>query len=167
MNLKLVAVTGTPGTGKTVIAKKLSLLLGYTYLDGNLLIKMAKLAEKYDKKRKTAVVDTSKFAREVLKVRDSLAKHRSRGLIVDSHLSHFLPPKSTPVCVVLTCGLKTLEKRLIKKGFSKPKIKENLDAEIFDTILIEAQENHRIIKFDTTNIKESDIKKLANRIKKH
>lgn len=160
---KIIAVTGTPGTGKTYIARRLSLLLDYTYLNGSRLVKTANLIEFIDKKRRTSVVDPSKFSRAVLKV-----SHNSpKPLIVDSHLSHFLPSKSVALCIVLSCNLKTLEKRLIKKGFNKPKIRENLDAEIFDTILTEATEkNHRIIKFDTTKITEKDIKNLANHIKK-
>ena len=166
MTLKLIAITGIPGTGKTTIAKRLSLLLDYTYLDGSKLVKTAKLAEKYDRKRKTAIVDPHKFARAVLKVRDSLARG-CKGLIVDSHLAHFLPSKATTACVTLTCNLKELERRLTKKGFNKAKIRENMDAEIFDTILVEAIENrHKILKLDTTKIKEKDIKKLAKRIQR-
>jgi len=160
---KIIAITGTPGTGKTYIAKRLSLLLDYTYLNGSKLVKTAKLIEFTDKKRRTAVVDTSKFSNAVLKV----SHNSSKTLIVDSHLSHFLPSKSVALCIVLSCNLKTLEKRLIKKRFNKSKIRENLDAEIFDTILTEAtEEHHKIIKFDTTKITEKDIKNLANRIKK-
>ncbi len=166
MTFKFIAVTGTPGTGKSTIAKKLSLLLDYVYLDGSRLVKTAKLAEKYDKRRKTAVVDPSLFTHAVLKVRDSEAKKGSKGLIVDSHLSHFLPPKDVSTCIVLSCSLPELERRLSKRGYSKAKIRENLDAEIFDTILVEAKEiGHKIIGFDATKATEKGIKTLAKRIK--
>lgn len=167
MTLNLIAVTGTPGTGKSTIAKKLSILLDYAYLDGLKLIKTAKLAEKYDKRRKTAVVDPSLFTHAVLKVRDSEAKKGSKGLIVDSHLSHFLPPKAVFACIVLSCSLPELERRLSKRSYSKAKIRENLDAEIFDTILVEAKESgHKIIRFDATKVSEKRIKMLAERIKR-
>ncbi len=166
MTLKLIAVTGTPGTGKSTIAKKLSLSLDYAYLSGSELVKKAKLAEKYDKRRKTAVVDASLFTHAVLKVRDYEVKKGSKGLIVDSHLSHFLPPKAVSACIVLTCSLPELAARLAKRGYSRAKIRENLDAEIFDTILIEATESgHRIIAFDTTKATEKSIKTLAERIR--
>lgn len=167
MTLKLIAVTGTPGTGKSAIAKKLSLLLDYVYLDGSKLVKTAKLAEKYDKKRKTAIVDPSLFTHAVLKVRDSEAKKGSKGLIVDSHLSHFLPKKAVAACIVLSCSLPELERRLAKRGYSKAKIRENLDAEIFDTIMVEAAESgHKIIKFDATKPTEKRIRMLAGRIRR-
>ena len=77
MSFKLIAITGTPGTGKSTLAKKLSLLLDYTYLNGLELVKTAKLAEKHDKRRNTAIVDPSLFTHAVLKVRKSLTKHGS------------------------------------------------------------------------------------------
>ena len=167
MTLRLIAVTGTPGTGKSTIAKKLSLLLDYAYLNGSELVKSARLAEKYDKRRKTAIVDPSLFTHAVLEMRDYEAKKGSKGLIVDSHLSHFLPPKAVSACIVLTCRLPELGRRLSKRGYGRAKIRENLDAEIFDTILVEAAEKgHRIIKIDSTKIAEKDMKKLAERIRR-
>lgn len=166
MTLKLIAITGTPGTGKSTIARKLSRMLDYAYLDGSKLVKTAKLAEKYDKRRKTAIVDPSLFTHAVLKVRDSEAKKGSKGLIVDSHLSHFLPSKAVSACIVLSCSLPELERRLAKRGYSRAKIRENMDAEIFDTILVEAAElGHKIIKFDATKATEKRIKTLAESIK--
>src|SRR3989338_260664 len=166
-SLKVIVVTGTPGTGKSVIAKRLSLFLDYAYLSVSALKKKANLAEKYDKRRKTAIVDPSLFTRAVLKVRDSAAKKGKKGLIVDSHLSHFLPNKAVSACVVLSCSIPELKRRLTKRGYGRAKVRENLDAEIFDVILVETTEKaHRIIKFDATKVKETDIKKLANRIKK-
>jgi len=166
MTLKVIVVTGTPGTGKSVIAKKLSLLLDYAYLDGALLIKKAKLAEKYDKQRKTAIVDASLFTRAVLKERDIASKKGKKGLIVDSHMSHSIPSKDVAACDVLSCSIRELGQRLTKRGYTKAKVRENLDAEIFDVILIEATEkNHRIIKFDATKVKEKDIKRLVRALK--
>ena len=44
-----------------------------------------------------------------------------------------------------------MNKRLQRKGFSKSKIQENLQAEIFDICLNEAKEQkHKVITIDTT-----------------
>src|SRR3989338_6474200 len=131
-------VTGTPGTGKTTLAKKLSLLLDYTYFDVGLFVKKAHLYSSYDRKRRTYVVDEAKLARELIKVKESAlevskaSKTGKKGIIFDSHLSHYLPSKYADLCIVTSCSLKTLQQRLRRKGYSHAKVRENLDAEIFD-----------------------------------
>jgi len=54
--MKVVAVSGVPGTGKTTLSRKLSKKLNFYYLDVNKLISNNKLYEGYDKKRKTKIV---------------------------------------------------------------------------------------------------------------
>ena len=162
-------VTGTPGTGKTTLAKKLSLLLNYAYFDVNSFAKTAHIYGSYDKKRQTYVVDEAKLARELIKVREKAlkaSKTAKNGVIFDSHLSHFLPKKYANLCLVARCSLKALEQRLRKRGYSRAKIRENMDAEIFDTCLSEARElGHRVVVFDTTNPPAVAVKALANKIK--
>jgi len=52
---------------------------------------------------------------------------------------------------VAKCDIKELSKRLKKKKFHQLKIKENIEAEIFDVCLNEAKERkHKIIVIDTT-----------------
>ena len=162
-------VTGTPGTGKTTLAKKLSLLLNYAYFDVNSFAKKAHIYASYDKKRQTYVVDASKLARRLIKVREKALKApktAKNGIIFDSHLSHYLPPKYADLCIVTRCSLKTLQQRLKRKGYSKAKVRENLDAEVFDTCLIEAKETgHKFVVFDTTAAKNSDVRALARKIR--
>ena len=51
-----------------------------------------------------------------------------------------MPRKYVDKCIITKCDLKELEKRLQKRKYSKEKIRENLDAEIFDTCRVEALE---------------------------
>jgi len=63
-----------------------------------------------------------------------------KDVVIDSHLSHYLPKKYVDKCIVTKSSLEELKKRLKKRGYKEGKIRENLDAEIFDICRIEAEE---------------------------
>lgn len=184
--MKIIVVTGVPGTGKTTLSKKLAKKLNYYHLDVNKLISEHRLSEGYDRKRRTKIVDIKKLNKKLIEVIDffknykvnenaSLSKARSaktlnklnikkyKGLIIDSHLSHCLPRKYVDFCIVAKCDIKELNKRLKKKKFNRNKIKENLQAEIFDICYNEAVERkHNVIVVNTT--KGFNISSLANKL---
>ncbi len=165
--MKTIVVTGTPGTGKSVLAKKLSLLLDYAYFDVNSFIKTAHIYSGYDRKRRSYEVEEGKLARELVKVRENALKTGRKGIIFDSHMSHYLSPRYADLCLVVRCSLKTLQKRLLGKGYGPPKVRENLDAEIFEVCLSEAREaGHKVLEFDTTSTSQIAIKTLVQKIKK-
>ncbi len=148
----VIVVTGTPGTGKTSLSRELSLLLHYPHVKPFELFKK-EISEGYDNIRRTYIVDVKKLNSAIIQLIRASKSHEKdiKGLVIDSHLSHFLPSKYASLCVVARCSsLKTLKKRLEAKGYSAEKVRENLDAEIFDTCLVEAAEiGHRILPVDT------------------
>jgi len=147
--MKVICISGTPGTGKTVLAKKIAKKLGYTCIDVKKVIKDNKLNKEYDKKRRTYIVDV----KELNQILVGLIKKSKKQLIIDSHLSHELPKKYVRLCIITKCSLKELGKRLKKRKYNKNKIRENLDSEIFDICLIEAKENkHKILIVDMSEI---------------
>ncbi len=151
--MKTIIVTGSVGTGKTTLSKKLSEKLGFPVLDVNKFIKDKKLSSGYDRKKKSYIVDTNKLNKEIIKEINKVKKKHPKGVIIDSHLSHHLPPKYVDLCIVTKCNLKTLKKRLKKKKYSKTKIRENLDCEIFDICYNEALEKKHKIKIIETDKK--------------
>lgn len=161
--MKIIIVTGSVGTGKTFLSKKLSNKLGYPVLDVNRFIKDKKLTEGYDKKKKCYIVNTKKLNKEIIKELKKVEKNNPKGIIIDSHLSHYLPSKYVDLCIVTKCNLKTLKKRLKKKNYSKAKIRENLDCEIFDVCYNGALENkHKVLVVNTD--KKIDSKKIINKL---
>lgn len=145
--LKAIIVTGSVCSGKTTMAKLIADKYNYQYLDVNKLIKEKKLYEGYDKELDSYIIDE----RKLVKVLKNLIKKSKIKLVIDSHLSHYLPKSQVELCIVTKCDLKELKKRLKKRGYSENKIRNNLDAEIFDVCLIEAKEKgHKIKIIDTT-----------------
>ncbi len=141
--MKVLIVTGTPGSGKTTFAKKMAKKRKYVYISVNSLITKNKLHEKYDNALKTKIVDTKKLSVFLMKRIRSLD---AKGVVIDSHLSHFLPASFVDTCYVMTCTLSKLKQRLKKRRYSTLKLRDNLEAEAFQTCLIEAQERgHNVV----------------------
>ena len=147
-----MAISGTPGTGKSTLAKSLAKKLGYFRL--NLHSHYKEISSGYDHKGKAYIIDYKKFEKLVRKTISE--KKDFPGIIIDTHISHHLPKKLVDLCMVLTCSdLKELEKRLKKRKYSKAKIRENLDCEIFQVCVTEAQENgHKVVVMDTCKKKK-------------
>lgn len=160
--VKVVAVTGTPGTGKSFFAKKLAEKLKWKYVDLNKLVKRNKLFVGYDKEADTYDVNIkvlNKFLVNFIKI-------SKKNLVIDSHLSHYLPKRYVNLCIACVCGLKTIKKRLEGRKYSEKKIRENLDAEIFDVCYCEAvEEGHKVVKVNTD--KKVDFEKIIEMIKKN
>jgi len=155
----IIIVSGTPGTGKTILAKRLAKSIKYIHLDLKKLISKNKLKESYDKKRKCYIIDIKKMNKILI---EKIKK--SKNMVIDSHLSHYLPKKYVDLCIITKCNLKILEKRLKKRKYNEDKIRENLDCEIFDVCLNEAREaGHKILVIDTT--KGIKINKVIKKIK--
>jgi adenylate kinase len=157
--MKAIVVTGTPGAGKTTLSKALCKQLNLEYMD----VPVGRVKGGYDRKRKCAIVDVNKLNRVLIR-HISAAK---KIPVIDSHMSHFLPAKYVALCIVCTCNLKELKRRLEKKGYSQAKVRENLDCEIFETSLVEARENnHSILVLNTTRgIDEKSINKVKKALK--
>ena len=83
----IIIITGTPCTGKTMVAKKLAKALGYEYLDVVKMIRDKGLSEDYDQKRQSDVVDVRKLIKEIKKI------VKGKSVVIDSHMSHYLPKR--------------------------------------------------------------------------
>lgn len=136
----IIAISGTPGTGKSKIARQLAKKLSANLIDIKRLLK--KVPCRLDKKRKTKIVDPRDLQKAVNK---ELVKGTN---IIEGVLAHLL---KADFVIVLRTNPRTLEKRLAKRNWSKAKIKENIEAEILDEITIEALGKHRrIFEIDTS-----------------
>ncbi len=163
MQPKIILVTGSVATGKTTTAKEISRKTNCEYININELIKKNKIYDNYNRKLDSYEVKINKLNTFLIK----LIKKNRNGLVLDSHLSHYIDSKYADLCVVCKCDIKMLKKRLEIRGYSEEKIRENLDSEIFDVCLVEALEKkHKVIIVDTTENKLNyNIKIIIERIK--
>ena len=134
-----IALTGTPGTGKTTISNVLRDDFGLKVIDLNEVIRTSQYYSGWDDNRNCGIVDL-----EALK-----AHPFADGLVLEGHISHHLPVDRV---IVLRTNPAVLRGRLQKKGFSENKIHENVEAEILDVILVEALGLHgnNVYEVDST-----------------
>lgn len=158
--MKVIIITGTPGTGKTTLAKILGKKLNFKIIDLNKIIEKNNLCEAYDQEKQCKIININKLNKAIIKT----IKESKNNLIIESHFSHKLPKKHVDLCIITRTNLKILNQRLKKRHYSKQKIRDNLDAEIFDLSLTEAQEaGHNILIVDTS--KKINQEELINNIK--
>ncbi|MDI6640132.1 MAG: adenylate kinase family protein [Methanocellales archaeon] len=144
-----IGITGTPGTGKSSVCKILKKY--YPVIELEQLIKEKKLYTRKDRQRDTFVADI-----------DALVSYVSHYVthptaILGGHLAHYLP---LDLVIVLRASPSELRRRLSKEGFDEAKIKENVEAEALDVILVEALErNDNVHEIDTS---ERDVAEVAN-----
>lgn len=123
-----VAVTGTPGTGKTTATDLVNTELSVIHL--NDVIRDEALVHGRDPERETLVADLEGL-QSWLGERDDL--------LIESHLAHQLPADRI---IVLRCHPAELEGRLQEREEPPATIEENVESEILDIILAEAVEEH-------------------------
>ena len=134
-----ILISGTPGTGKTSIAKELANRLKLKYISINAFAENNNLIESIDKERDCMIIDEDKLAEAV---------EKEDNCIIDGHLAHFCNGDLT---IILRTNPETLEKRLKIRKWSNKKILENIEAEILGNCLIESVMPGKTIEFDTTS----------------
>jgi adenylate kinase len=162
-----VAVTGTPGTGKTAAVELLDTEMEVVHL--NDLIEAEGLWAERDEERDSLVADLDAVA-ERLEGRDDR--------LVESHLAHHLDADRV---VVLRCHPEELERRLTERGESEAKAgenaesaeppralarktRENAESEALDVILSEAVNAHGVENVYEIETTERDPDEVADEI---
>ncbi len=149
----LIALSGTPGTGKTTAANLLK-QRGFSVMDVSTLAKKEGCTGALDSNRGSVEVDTDCLAGI------DLRKYGENTVFV-GHLSHFL---KTDIVIILRASPAVLNDRLASRGWSQEKVRENMEAEACDVILIEAaQSGSRVYEIDTT---EKEPEEVASDIEK-
>lgn len=163
LNMKLVIISGTPGTGKTTVSNKISELMEVKVITLNELAISEGLIHDFDKKRETNIVDIDKLVSHVLKLIEELKKKGTQLLIIESHFSDIIPNNMINYAIVLRCEPDVLRDRLEKRGYNKNKVAENIQAEILGNcanFLIKKDLESPILEIDTSNLDVNSVTKI-------
>jgi len=131
----IIAITGTPGTGKTLLVKLLKQKSFFVFSDKLFYEKLRKdLVLEYDKKLQTKIIDIEKWNKIIKKL-----KKINKTIFIESHMSHLL---DVDFVIVLERDIKELKKEYLKRKYNEQKIKDNLESEILKICYFESLEKH-------------------------
>lgn len=152
--MKNIIISGTPGCGKTSVAKEISNLIKAKIISLNELAISDEFSFEYDKERKTYIVDFEIFLPYIINRIEDIKQESLPYLIIESHFSDIIPEKFIDYVFILRCDPDELFKRLEKKNYDKKKITENIQAEILGNCVnyfIQKQIKAPIFEINTTN----------------
>ena len=144
-----IGITGSPGTGKKSVANTLSHLTGFKVISLNRFAIETKSGRRINRE---FVVDIQSLRRR---------KIATKGSIVIGHLLPLVVPRSAlDFVAILRCSPTVLRKRYLSRGYSKEKIRENIEAELLDIVSYWALKKYgrkNVSEFDTTYSKTPDL----------
>ncbi|RLF05933.1 MAG: kinase [Thermoprotei archaeon] len=150
--MPIIFIGGTPGVGKTTVARRLAARLGIDCISVAELVVREGLHRGYDAERRAYVVDVE-GVRERLRL---IA--RGKLVVVETHVVDSVPPDQVEAAIILRLDPRLLEERLKARGYPPIKTLENVQAELLDACLIDAVRafgHDRVFEVDTTG-KEPD-----------
>lgn len=182
-----IALTGTPGTGKSTVAA----LLPYRVIDINALVKdglylgvdgergcleadmegLEKRLEELDREegpdrgeerdQEEGQDRQRELDREERRLDREKESDQEEICILEGHFSH----RFAEWAIVMRLSPEVLRRRLEERGYSERKIRENLEAEALDIVLTEAvQCCRRVDEIDTTGLTALEVSGLVERI---
>lgn len=129
-----ILVTGTPGTGKTTLSELLAMACGLRHLEVGALVKQQGLHEGYDAEFDTYILDEEKLEQALIPLL------QNGSLVIDFHTCDLIPSELVDLVVVLRTNNTILYDRLEERGYSGKKLQENIECEILQVVMDEAQE---------------------------
>uniref|UniRef100_A0A1J3G6X9 Adenylate kinase isoenzyme 6 homolog n=2 Tax=Noccaea caerulescens TaxID=107243 RepID=A0A1J3G6X9_NOCCA len=130
-------ITGTPGTGKSTTAAALAEATNFRHICVGDLVKEKNLHDGWDDKLESYIINEDLVCDELEDVMVA------GGNIVDYHGCDFFPERWFDRVVVLQTENTALYDRLAKRGYSGTKLSNNIECEIFQVMLEEAQDSYK------------------------
>lgn len=161
--MKNIIISGTPGCGKTSVARKISSLIDAEIISLNELAISDKFSFEFDKERDTYIVDFEIFLPFILDKIKEIKNQNYKYLIIESHFSDIIPNDYIDFVFILRCDPDKLIKRLKEKNYNIKKIMENVQAEILGNSVnyfLQKKLTSTLFEIDTTKLSIESVAKI-------
>ncbi len=153
--MRSIGISGTPGTGKSSVAKILSLYLNMPVIDLSKYVIENNLILFYDSERHTNVIDEDRVRSELLRL-----YHSNGAMIIDSHYAEIAPKEILEVVFIIRRDPEELMNILLKRGWNSNKIVENVEAELLSICTLNAIDElgeDLVIEIDATSKSHDEV----------
>lgn len=159
----ILIISGTPGTGKTSVSRKISEMVDASTISLNELAISENFILEYDKERDTNIVDFGKLIPYLVNQIKILKKTNKPFLLIEGHFSDVVPNEFIDYAFVLRCDPEILYQRLKEREYGKKKILENVQAEALGNCvnyIIQKQIKAPKYEIDTTHLTIDSVAKI-------
>ncbi|MHA1796960.1 MAG: adenylate kinase family protein [Candidatus Helarchaeota archaeon] len=158
---KIILLTGTPGTGKSILAASISNEINCKLFNINKIVVEHELFSKWDETRNIPIIDDNKINQYFLDFLNSSSNDAI--ILIEGHYFEFLSPDLINKIIILRTHPSILQERLQKRNYKPEKIKENVQAEILGNIMgtiLEKYAQVPLFQVDTSKMSEKKASKL-------
>jgi len=150
--MSVILVGGTPGTGKTMVAKVLGSKLSVEVISISDLADESGCISAEDKVRKTGIIDEDCLVEALL----TLTEDKAKRLVLDGHYIDLVPNSSVQWVFILRTHPEKLRNRLTERDYTEDKVAENVEAEVLGVCQLDALD-----AFGETKVYEIDTSELS------
>ncbi len=149
--MSVILVGGSPGTGKTKVAKILGSKLAVDVISLGQFADDSGCITAEDKARKTGIINEDCLVDALFE----LTADKSNRLVIEGHYIDLVPSSSVQWVFILRTHPETLMKRLSERDYTDEKVTENVEAEVIGVCQLDALDafgEATVFEIDTTEL---------------